>query len=139
MGSFLSLRDDLSPRSTALLLSGSAVGGAALGRRLLRGRDFTGTQGSLVALGSVAGSLLGLAVTAGGEAGEATPVVQALGSAAGFGITYAVLEGEARRQATRSPSSFNLDLNVGSAMPRTSGRAGMGREVVPRVTLTASF
>lgn len=139
MGSFLSLQDDLSPRGTALLLSGSAVGGAVLGRYLVRDRDFTGTQGSLVTLGSVAGSLLGLAVTAGGDAGEVAPMVQALGSAAGFGITYAVLEGEARRQATRGPSSLNLDLNVGPAMARTSGRAGMEREVVPRVTLTASF
>jgi hypothetical protein len=137
MGAFLSLQDGLGPRGTALLLSGSAVGGAVLGRRLVHGRDFTGTQGGLVALGSVAGSLLGLAVTTGGDAGEAAPVVQALGSAAGFGITYAVLEGEARRQA--ATSSLDLDLNVGPTMARTSGQAGMEREVAPRVTLTASF
>ena len=139
MGSFLSLQDDLSPRGTALLLSGSGVGGAVLGRYLVRGRDFTGTQGSLVALGSVAGSLLGLAVTSGGETGDAAAVVQALGSAAGFGITYAVLEGEARRQAARGSSSLKLDLNVGPTMARTAGPAGTQREIVPRVTLTASF
>ena len=139
MGSFLSTQDDVSIRGVSLLLSGSGVGGAVLGRYLVRDRDFTGTQGSLVALGSVAGSLLGLAVTAGGESGEAAAVVQALGSAAGFGITYAVLEGDARRQAARGTSSLNLDLNVGPAMARTVGPAGMEREVVPRVTLTASF
>jgi hypothetical protein len=136
-GSFLGLQDDVSARGAALLLSGSAVSGAVLGRRLVRGRDFTGTQGSLMALGSLAGSLLGLAVTSGGGAGEAVPVVQALGSAAGFGITYAVLEGDARRQAARSSSSFDLDLNVAPTM--TPGPAGMEREIVPRVSLTASF
>jgi hypothetical protein len=62
-------------------------------------------------------------------------VVQALGSAAGFGITYAVLEGEARRQAAGGTSSLDLDLNVGPAVART----GTERNVVPRMTLMASF
>lgn len=139
VGSMLSLRDDLSPRGGALLLSGSAVGGAVLGRRLVRGRDFTGTQGSLVALGSYAGSLLGLAVTSSGETGEAAAVVQAVGSAVGFGITYAVLEGEARRQAARGSSSLNLDLHVGPAISRRAGPVELERGIVPRVTLKASF
>ncbi|MFB6271396.1 MAG: hypothetical protein ABEL51_00735 [Salinibacter sp.] len=140
MGSFLSVQDDASVRGTALLLSGSAVGGAVLGNYLVRDRDFTGTQGSLVALGSFAGSLLGLAVTTGGEGnGEATEIAQALGSAAGFGITYAVLEGEARRQVDGRSSAINLNFKVGPAMAHTAGRAGTERHVVPRVTLRASF
>jgi hypothetical protein len=139
MGSFLALQDDGSPRAGALLLTGAGVGGAALGHRLIRNRDFTATQGSLVGLGAAAGGLLGAAVTVGAESGTATTVAQAFGSAAGFGITYAVLEGEARRQSDRRSSAVNLNLNVGPAVARTSGRAGTERNVVPRVTLTASF
>lgn len=139
MGSVLSLQDDGSPRAGALLLTGAGVSGAALGHRLIRNRDFTATQGSLVGLGAVAGGLLGAAVTVSAESGTATTVAQAFGSAAGFGITYAVLEGEARRQSDRRSSAVNLNLNVGPAVARTSGRVGTARDVVPRVTLTASF
>lgn len=139
MGAFLSLQEDASPRGAALLLSGSAVGGAVLGDRLVQDRDFTGTQGSLAALGSFAGSLLGFAVTAGG--GGATALAQALGSAAGFGITYAVLEGDARRQAAGGPSAVDVDLNVGPGMVRAPAAEATGtkRKVTPRVTLTATF
>ncbi len=139
VGSFLSLQDDGNPRASALLLSGSTVGGAVLGNYLVQGRDFTGTQGSLVGLGSIAGSLLGGAVTSGTGDGEVVAVVQALGSAAGFGITYAVLEGDARSRAADGTSSLNLDLNVGPTMARLPGGAETEREVVPRVTLTATF
>ncbi len=139
MGAVLSTQDEVSARGGALLLSGAGIGGAVLGRSLVGGRDFTGTQGSLVTLGSVAGSLLGLAVTAGGESGEATALAQALGSAAGFGVTYAVLEEEARRQAGGDTSSLDLDLNVGPAVAHTAGPTGTDRPLIPRMTLTASF
>jgi len=157
-GSLLLPGSDVGPRAAALLLSGSAVGGAVLGRSLTGGRDFTGTEGSLVALGSVAGSLLGIAVTAGGDDAEAAAAAQAVGSAAGFGITYAVLEGDKQgrvegKASGGKASSLDVDLSAGPTLaPRVldpagaqhsgSGHLGSGemeQKIVPRVTLEVSF
>ncbi|MFB6248728.1 MAG: hypothetical protein ABEL97_09180 [Salinibacter sp.] len=140
VGSFLSGDEFPNARTGSLLLTGSAVAGGLLGRRLVRDRDFTGTQGNLVALGSVAGSLLGLAVTL--ESGEtATAIAQALGSAAGFGVTYGLLEGEARRQAASATSSFDLNVRVGPGLARraATGEAGLADRIAPHVALSASF
>mgnify|MGYP006282431883 CR=1 FL=1 len=142
MGSFLSVDDFPDTRATSLLLTGSAVAGGLLGRRLVRDRDFTGTQGNLVALGSVAGSLLGLALTL--ESDEtATAIAQAFGSAAGFGVTYGLLRGEARRQAASSTSAFDVDVRVGPGLARkpagTSGEKGLLDRLGPRVAVSASF
>lgn len=140
MGSFLSVDDFPDARASSLLLTGATVAGGLLGRRLVRDRDFTGTQGNLVALGSVAGSLLGLAVTL--ESDEtATAVAQSLGSAAGFGVTYGLLEGDARRQAGPATSSFDLDVHVGPGLtqPPASGTAGLADRIAPRVRVSVSF
>ena len=142
MGSFLSVDDFPDARATSLLMTGSAVAGGLLGRRLVRDRDFTGTQGNLVALGSVAGSLLGLAVTL--ESDEtATAIAQAVGSAAGFGMTYGLLRGDARRQAASSTSAFDVDVRVGPGLARkpagTSGEKGVLDRLGPRVAVSASF
>jgi hypothetical protein len=139
-GSFLSLRDDGAVRPAALLLTGSAVGGAVLGRRLVRNRDFTGTQSALIGLGSLAGSLAGLAVTVEADAGSSRAIVQALGSAVGFGVTYAVLEEDARRQAASSPSALDLRMRVEPSLAGAWGATdGGGETLAPRVTLTATF
>ena len=140
VGSFLSVDEFPNARSGSLLLTGSAVAGGLLGRRLVRDRDFTGTQGNLVGLGSVAGSLLGLAVTL--ESDEtATAIAQALGSAAGFGVTYGLLEGDARGQAGASTSSFDLDVHVGPGLARrpAPGTGGLTDRIGPRVRVSASF
>jgi len=142
MGSFLSVDAFPDARPSSLLLTGATAAGGLLGRRLVRDRNFTGTQGNLVALGSVAGSLLGLAVTL--ESDEtASAIAQSLGSAAGFGVTYGLLEGEARRQAGPSTSSFDLDVQVGPGLARgpaaAAGEAGLADRVAPRVRVTASF
>ena len=140
MGSFLSVDEFPGARTSSLLITGSAVAGGLLGRRLVRDRDFTATQGNLVALGSLAGSLLGLAATL--ESDEtATAIAQSLGSAAGFGVTYGLLEGDARRQAGPSTSSFDLDVHVGPGLTRVpaSGTAGLADRIAPRVGISASF
>ncbi|MEF8796236.1 MAG: hypothetical protein V5A48_07280, partial [Salinivenus sp.] len=140
VGSFLSVDEFPNARTSSLLLTGSAVAGGLLGRRLVQDRDFTGTQGNLVALGSVAGSLLGLAVTL--ESDEtATAIVQSLGSAAGFGVTYGLLEGDARGQAGPSTSSFDLDVRVGPGLARrpATGEGGLADRIAPRVGISASF
>lgn len=143
MGSFLSVDEFPDARASSLLLTGSAVAGGLLGRRLVRDRDFTGTQGNLVALGSVAGSLLGLAVTLESEDEDATAIVQALGSAAGFGVTYGLLQGDARRQAASSASAFDLDVRVGPGLVRgpvgEGGETGLRDRLAPRVAVSASF
>lgn len=140
MGSFLSVDEFPDARASSLLLTGATVAGGLLGRRLVRDRDFTGTQGNLVALGSVAGSLLGLAVTL--ESDEtAAAIAQSLGSAAGFGVTYGLLEGDARRQAGPATSSFDLDVHVGPGLtqPPAAGTAGLADRIAPRVGISASF
>jgi hypothetical protein len=140
MGSFLSVDEFPDARASSLLLTGATVAGGLLGRRLVRDRNFTGTQGNLVALGSVAGSLLGLAVTL--ESDEtATAIAQSLGSAAGFGVTYGLLEGDARRQAGPSTSSFNLDVHVGPGLARrpAASEVGLMDRIAPRVGISASF
>jgi hypothetical protein len=141
MGSFLSVDGFPDARASSLIVTGSAVAGGVLGRRLVRGRDFTGTQGNLVALGAVAGSLLGAALTFDADQGETTAIAQALGSAAGFGVTYGLLEGDARRQAASATSSLDLDVHVGPGLARrpAPGTAGLADRIVPRVRISASF
>lgn len=142
MGSFLAL-GEVQTRATALLLTGSGTAGGLLGRWMVQDRDFTGTEGNLIALGSVAGSLLGLAFTAGDSTEDSAVIAQSLGAATGFGITYAVLEGEAQRRTSSSTSSFDLDVNVGPGVARVpaSGSVGSGgaTRIAPRLTLSASF
>ena len=141
-GSLLSVTDsDLTTR--ALLLSGAATVGGLVGRRLVRGRNFTGTQSGLVALGSVGGSLLGLALTAETDSEEAIAVAQAVGSTVGFGVTYGVLEGEARGQPAPGRAALDVNVQVTPAVARgPSGPAARGRltdRLGPRVTLSATF
>ena len=138
VGSFLTLQDDGAVRPTALLLTGSAVGGAVLGRRLVRDRDFTGTQSFLVGLGSVAGSLAGLALTLEVDDGSSRAIAQGLGSAAGFGITYAVIENDARQETAMS--GVNLRLRMRPVLAENRPLIDAARSsVLPRVTVTASF
>jgi len=140
VGAFLTLQDDAAVRPTALLLTGSAVGGAVLGRRLVRNRDFTGTQSALVGLGSLTGSLAGLAVTLEVDDGSSRAIAQGIGSAAGFGITYAVLENDAWEQASAATSDVDVNVRVSPSLAGQRGAGRSGTEVlVPRVTVTASF
>jgi hypothetical protein len=140
MGSFLTLQDDGAVRPAALLLTGSAVGGALLGRRLVRNRDFTGTQSLLLGLGSVTGSLAGLALTLEADGASSRTIAQGIGSAAGFGITYAILEDDARQQASTATSDLDLDVRMGPALSGTPRPSTMGAEALaPRVTVTATF
>lgn len=141
-GSFLSLGDDPSVRLYSAVLTGSALGGGLLGRRLLRGREFTAMDGNLVGLGTFAGSLLGLAVTSEVESGSTRSIVQALGSTAGFGITYSLLEEEARKRGTTNSSAFKWDVNVVPTMANRPGRTDGGSivdKVQPRLSVTAAF
>jgi hypothetical protein len=140
VGAFLTLQDDVAVRPTALLLTGSAVGGAILGRRLVRNRDFTGTQSFLIGLGSLTGSLAGLAVTLEVDDGSSRAIAQGIGSAAGFGLTYAVLESDAREQASAATSDVDVNVRVRPSLAEQRGPLRNGAEaLVPRVTVTASF
>lgn len=135
--------EDVSTRTVSGLLTGSAIGGAMLGRRLVRNRDFTRIQSSIVGLGGLAGGLSGSAVgrlldTDEGENFEFTIVEEALGAVVGFGIAYAVLQGDARRQAAAKSSAFDLNVHVAPTMARGPATGGSG-EIVPQVALTASF
>jgi hypothetical protein len=141
MGSFLSLGEYPSVRPTVLLLTGSAVGGGVLGNLLVRDRDFTGFEGNLVALGATAGSLLGLALSIQTD-GEGAAVLQSLGSAAGFGLTYAVLQGDARRRAAPTTSALDLNVRVGPGLvpqPDPASAGGLADRLRPRLTVSASF
>jgi hypothetical protein len=139
-GSFLTLPDDVAVRPAALLLTGSAVGGAVLGRRLVRNRDFTGTQSFLVGLGSVTGSLAGLALTLEVDGASSRAIAQGIGSAAGFGITYALLEEEARQQASPATSALDLDVRVSPSLSGALRPSAIGADALaPRVTVTATF
>ncbi len=135
MGSILGPQDDLSSRTAASLVTGSAIGGSILGRRLVRNRDFTGNQGALTALGSTAGALSGWAFAVLADSDD-TSIPASVGAAAGFGLTYAVLEGDAKRQASSNASAFNLDLHVSPSM---AGGPGEVTEVAPQVSLRATF
>ncbi len=135
-GSFLALTDP-SQQTAVLSLPAAGIAGGVLGRRLVRGRDFTGMQGNLVTLGAGAGSLLGLAVTVGTERGGVRAVGQALGSALGFGVTYGLLRNEARSEET---AAIDWNLNVGPTLARTGeADSGPSDRIVPRVSLSASF
>ena len=139
-GSALTLTEGLGVRPAALLLTGSAVGGGVIGQQLVRNRDFTDTQSFLVALGSVTGSLAGLAVTIEVDDGSSRALAQGIGSAAGFGITYAILESDARREASAATSDFDLNMRVSPSLPGRQWPAGRGSgTVAPRVTMTATF
>lgn len=138
MGSFLSLRDEGAVRPTALLLTGSAVGGAMVGRRLVRDRAFTGTESLLIGLGSVAGSLAGLALTLEVDDGSSRAIAQGIGSAAGFGMTYAVLADDARRRDAPT-SALDLRLRVQPALVGARLSPAADRALAPQVTMTASF
>jgi hypothetical protein len=135
MSSFLSLGDP-SVRGVSLLLTGTAVGGAVLGRQLVRDHDFTGNQTALIALGSLAGTLSGSALSSLADIDSAIP--QALGSTAGFGLTYAVIEEDARDEASKQASAVDLDVSVAPTMASGPGM-GNSNDLVPQVSLRATF
>jgi len=135
MGAVLDLQDNVSTRTAASLLTGSAIGGGLLGRRLVRNRNFTGNQGALTALGSTAGAFSGWAVAVLADTDD-TSIPASVGAAAGFGLTHAVLEGDAKQQASSNTSAFNLDLHVSPSMAEGLGGA---TEVAPQVSLTTTF
>ncbi len=136
MTALFGLEDGVSERASAALVTGSATGGAVVGRRLLQNRDFTGGQSALVGSGGLVGALFGSALTL--EASEQTSrVARALGSVAGFGISYALLEGDARRQASTDPSVLDVNVRVSPALGATTPTGS--RELSPRVSLTATF
>jgi len=139
-GSLLSVTDsDLATR--ALLVSGAATASGLLGRQLVRGRNFTGTQSGLVALGSVGGSLLGLALTSEAGSKDVVAVTQAMGSAVGFGVTYGVLEGEARGQPSPGRAALDVRVRVTPAVARGPGNppGPVTDRLGPRLTLSATF
>lgn len=138
MAAFLGLGDGVSDRASAVLITGSAVGGAGVGRWLLQNRDFTDTQSGLVGLGSLTGGLFGTALTLRTNE-QSSRVARALGTAVGFGITYALLEGDARRQASTETSALDVELRVRPTMAGPAKATGGFREVVPQVSLTATF
>jgi len=135
VGSFLSVGDP-SVRSSSFLLSGAAIGGAVLGRRLVRDHDFMGNQTALIALGSVAGTLSGFAFSALADVDDRIP--QALGATAGFGLTYVAIEKDARNQESKQASAIDLNINVAPTMARGPGM-GDSNELVPQVSLRATF
>lgn len=141
-GSFLSLGNDRSVRLSSAILTGAALGGGLLGRRLVRDRGFTAVDGNLIGLGSVAGSLLGLAFTVEAESGSARAIVQALGSTAGFGMTYALMDEEAGQRGNENASAIQWEVNLSPTMAerpgRTDGRS-IVEEVQPRLSLSATF
>jgi len=128
----------------ALTVTGAGVAGLAGGRLLVRDRDFTKSEGNIVALGNFAGSLLGGGLAAASNAeGSTVAVLQALGSLAGSAITYGVFARDAKRRAQSGTASVNLDLNVTPSMATVPGPNGqsvrLSDTVVPKVTLTARF
>ena len=141
--SFLSIGGLPPARPTIGLASGSALACGVFGRWLVQDRDFTGIEGGLVSLGSIAGSLLGLAVTVQAETESTSAVAQSLGSAAGFGLTYGLLREGARRRASAATSGLDLDVNVGPTMARTPGLKPLEGAALdqlrPRLTISARF
>lgn len=144
VGSVLAAAGVEGEQGPALTVTGAGVAGLAGGRLLVRDRDFTKSEGNIVALGNFAGSLLGGGLAAASDAeGSTVAVLQALGSLAGSAITYGVFAKDAKRRAQSGTASVNLDLNVTPSMATVPGpngrRVRLSDSIVPKVTLTARF
>lgn len=143
-GSILFLTDSPSesPRFVAGTLTASALGGLAAGTVLLRDRDFTKSEGNLIALGTYAGGLIGSALAAVGETEEEGAfVLSTLGSALGFGISIGLFSADAERRASTATSALDLRITPSLQAPQTpaSGASAWTRSVRPGLTLRASF
>jgi hypothetical protein len=143
-GSILSLTESPSesPRFVAGTLTASALGGLAAGTVLLRDRDFSKSEGNLIALGTYAGGLMGSALAAVGESEEdGAFVLSTLGSVLGFGISVGIFAEDAERRATTAASALDLRITPSLQAPRTpaAGPSSWTRSVRPGLTLRASF
>jgi len=144
VGSVLAAAGVEGEQGPALTVTGAGVAGLAGGRLLVRDRDFTKSEGNIVALGNFAGSLLGGGLAAASDAeGSTVAVLQALGSLAGSAISYGVFAKDARRRAQSGTAAVNLDINVTPSMASVPGpdgrRVRLSDSIVPKVTLTARF
>jgi len=143
-GSILSLTESPSesPRFVAGTLTASALGGLAAGTVLLRDRDFSKSEGNLIALGTYAGGLMGSALAAVGESeAEGALVLSTLGSVLGFGISIGIFAEDAERRARTATSALDLRITPSLQAPRTpdAGPSSWTRSVRPGLTLRASF
>jgi hypothetical protein len=144
VGSVLVAAEVDGEQGPALAITAAGVAGLAGGGLLVRDRDFTKSQGNIVALGTVAGSLFGGGVAAAAEAeGAGVALLQAVGSLTGSILTYSIFAGEAEQRARRSSAGLTLDLNVAPSMASGSGPRGelvrLADRIVPQVTLRARF
>lgn len=122
---------DEEARVTAGTIMAGALGGLALGHRLVRRRDFTEGQGNIISLGAYAGSLAGGGASIIVDASaETASVLGALGALGGFLGTYLAYEGEAQ------PGPSRLDWNVGV---RPGGRGGPLGRLTPALDVRLSF
>jgi hypothetical protein len=139
-GSILAATDSPSesPRLAVGLLTASALGGLGAGVQLLRDRDFTKTEGNIIALGAYSGGLLGSGVAALADTeGDTAFILSSIGTALGFGISYGVFAGGAQNRAA---SFSSLDVRVAPTLTRPSARFAEGDgSLRPGLTLRASF
>ncbi|MBI4499600.1 MAG: hypothetical protein HY700_00410 [Gemmatimonadetes bacterium] len=149
-GSVTYYEDEFSRIHAAGALAGTAAG-VAVGRVLVKGRNFTTGQGTLLTLAPLAGGLLGL-----GLAYLATPErtynyvpggpyrdpndhseLYLVASALGAGVGFAALYPAMARQARGSTALGNLEFSVNPLAP--AHLLGRGRNRVPLLSLQYRF
>jgi hypothetical protein len=124
-------------RARAALLSGSALGGLALGNEAVRGYDFTERQGTLAGLGTGLGMMLGVGLSAtvgiDEEYGNTITALMALSAGAGLALTVYSFAGEAPSDDDDT-ASLRLNVNpIGAAASALTGTPA------PAVRLHATF
>jgi hypothetical protein len=128
---------DISGADDAKVYTASAMAGAAvglgLGTHLVRGRDFTAGEGTIINLGTTAGGLVGagLAYLFSSESEDSRKLylaLSSLGALGGFWTTYRSFSADARERA--SSSSFDIDFcPYGLLQLACPGVGGPGGEV----------
>ncbi len=126
---------------TASAMAGAAVG-LGLGTHLVRGRDFTAGEGTIIYLGTSAGGLVGagLAYLFSSEPEESRELYLALssvGAAVGFWTTYRSFSADARERA--GSSSFDINLCPCGLLQLALGGKNDLRGEVPIVALEYRF
>jgi hypothetical protein len=121
----------------------ACTGGALLAHSLLRGRDFTSSQGTFLGLGTIAGGLFslgaGLLITGADDDNYASTILamSAVGAMGGFALMFSSFSD--RAEAAAKSSSWNIDVNPLGLYSALSKAGGASRHPLPMLQLQYHF